>query len=72
MAKLQPIEAQRTTYTVIKCHPVGLLWSKYISLLADTELRGHILGKCNKIDPHYFKMSYLKCGLRFGQAPTIF
>jgi hypothetical protein len=52
MAELQPIEG--TTYTLIKCHPVGLLSSKYISLLADSSLLGHVLGKYNKIDPHYF------------------
>jgi hypothetical protein len=44
MAKLQPIEAHYI-YTVIKCHPVGLLSFKYISLLADSFVRGHILGK---------------------------
>jgi hypothetical protein len=70
MAKLQPIEAHYIhSY---KMPPVGLLWSKNISLLADGALRGHILGKCNKIDPNYFKMSFLKCGLRFALAPTIF
>jgi hypothetical protein len=70
MAELQLIEAHYIhSY---KIHPVGLLWSKYISLSADSSLRGHIWGKYNKIDFHYFVMSYLNGAHRFAIAPTTF
>jgi hypothetical protein len=37
-------QLKRTTYTVLKCHPVGLISSKYLSILADIFVKGHILG----------------------------
>jgi hypothetical protein len=47
-----------TTYTAIN-HPfVSLVWSYYIIILYDIDLKSEILDKCHKTDPYYYQIYY--------------